>query len=418
MRLLTKTGLYFLFITPFIFIVSGVFTYIFLQNVFIEEVDEELENHRILLQREFSRLDNFQQFNTPPDSSIRIGHLGTTMLSSVINDTLIYSEPEQEYLPFRQMRFIGRTQSENRYVTIRRSKVENEDLIEGVFFTILIIYLVMITAFVSTNFLIVKKIWLPFKKTLNQIKDFSFSGHAEFTPADTNILEFKELNTELKKMTTKLTNDYNALKEFSQNASHEMQTPLAIIQAKLELIFQQPDLSEENLKALNSVYQAANRLSKLHSELSLLTRIENLEFQAHTRINLKNLIENLIENFTDIVAQKTLVLTLNADTDVFIDGNEYLLGIMFSNLFSNAIKHNVENGSIKINLNQTECVITNTGIAPKIPTAMLMERFRKGKASPESLGLGLSIVNEICKVHNFKINYIYENNYHTMQIFY
>jgi signal transduction histidine kinase len=416
MRLLTKTSIYFFISTPFIFMIAGIFTYWFLQNVFAEEVDEELMNQKVLLQREFSRLESFQQFSPPPDSVIRIGRVTKNTSYTEVKDTLIFSEAEQEYVPFRQMQFTAASQSDARVIKIRRSKVENEDLIEGVFFTILIIYLVMIAAFLSINFLIVKKMWLPFRKILDQINNFNFSSRLKFKPVETNIFEFNELNLELEKMTAKLTNDYFALKEFSENASHEMQTPLAIIQAKLELIFQQRDLSESNLKALNTVYQASQRLSKLHSALSLLTRIENLEFKERKEINLTMLVENQVENLSDIIEQKQLVLNVTLIKEKIIQGNLYLLEIMISNLISNAIKHNVEHGTINIELNHKECSVSNTGVAPEMPVAALLERFRKGTASSESLGLGLSLVSEICKVHDFKLNYTYENSLHILTV--
>ena len=217
-------------------------------------------------------------------------------------------------------------------------------------------------------------------------------------------------------MTKKLTEDYFTLKEFSENASHEMQTPLAIIQAKLELLFQHNGMNDETLAALNTVYQAVNRLSRLHRELNLLTRIENKEFIEQQSLCFKSLLENQLDNFNDIIEMKKLKLKTNIQSDYSFNGNKYLMETMISNLLSNAIKHNISNGRISVNLSKNSFTISNSGDKPEIPTGTLFKRFRKGKQSAESSGLGLSIVSQICIIHEFKIHYNYKDNEHILII--
>ena len=218
-------------------------------------------------------------------------------------------------------------------------------------------------------------------------------------------------------MTTKLTSDYLSLKEFSENASHEMQTPLAIIQSKLELLFQKQDIGEENLKAVNSAYQAVNRLSKLHHELNLLTRIENQEYRDLESIDLKSFLENQIENFSDILELKNIELNRSIVSDLKVNANTYLLEILFSNLFSNAIKHNLAKaGKINIELKEKTFTISNTGMEPEYALDSLFERFKKGKPGAESTGLGLALVKQICSVHGFNISYSFHNKLHILKL--
>lgn len=417
MRLLTKSTIYFIITTPFIFLISGIFIYFFLQSLLLEEVDEELSNQKILLLKEFSLLQDFKNFKLPTDGSITVsGNPLLYNLKPIFSDTLIFSDLYGEYLPYRQLKFTASTQNEKRLITIRKSKLENEDLAEGIIYSLSLAFLIMIIAFVIINAMIVQKLWDPFRRILNNMKGFNFRTGREFEPVMTNIYEFNELNHELTKMTNKLKQDYFALKEFSENASHEMQTPLAVIRAKLELLFQQKGLNEENIGALKSAYQAANRLSRLHHELNLLTRIENMEFKEKQRVNLGNLLENQIENFSDMIENKNLQFTVKNKENFFVDGNAYLLEILLSNLLTNAIKHNRENGQLKIDLNGQALIICNSGPAPSLPPETFFERFRKGHQGSDSLGLGLSLAKQICMVHNFDLSYEYKNNLHILTV--
>ena len=171
----------------------------------------------------------------------------------------------------------------------------------------------------------------------------------------------------------------------------------------MELLFQQPGLSEEQSAPLKSVYQAANRLSKLHNTLSLLTRIENLEFTERKNVNLKALLTNLFENFSDIIVQKNLKTNLSFKEDVIIDGNYYLMEILISNLVSNAIKHNITSGWINAELNSKYFRISNSGITPGFPPETFFERFRKGKKESDSTGLGLTLCKEFVEKNGGKI---------------
>jgi signal transduction histidine kinase len=301
-------------------------------------------------------------------------------------------------------------------VTVRTSLVENEDLIEGIIFSLALVFLLMITALLIANYFSTQKLWNPFKTILERIRQFDFRSGHHYEPVKTSISEFKELNSELTRMTTKLTKDYLSLKEFSENASHEMQTPLAIIQSKLELLFQQRGFDEESLNALKSAYEAANRLSRLHNELNLLTRIENKEFKEHEKLSFRELLDLQIENFSDLVEMKGLVLTKEIQANPVVDGNKYLVEILLSNLFSNAIKHNISEGTIALSLTDKSFTISNTGEVPAESTDMYFERFRKRKAASNSTGLGLALVKQICILHDFKIEYIYENNLHKIQV--
>ncbi|KAA3614884.1 MAG: sensor histidine kinase [Calditrichaeota bacterium] len=417
MKLLTKSSLYFVVTSIVVFILSGVTIYFMLQSIILEEIDDLLTEQKEDVLWELHQLKGFENITIPKDSLVVIEPLkkpGT--VKTVFKDTLLLNLDEYELEPFRYIRFKATYKGDARLVTIYKSMIESDDLIEGIIYSLFIIIVFTLFAIIILNYFGMRGLWQPFHNILAQIKSFDFKKSGGFETVETETSEFKDLNKELVEMTNKLTRDYFALKEFSENASHEMQTPLAIIQSKLELIFQQKDINEENLKSLNSAYKAANRLSRLHSELNLLTRIENQEFKKDETLSLKKIILEQVENFEDIISLKGIKLQTSYNADPQIAGNAYLLETLLSNLFSNAIKHNTNDGKISLVLNKNSFEISNSGPEPAMPTEILFERFRKGKPGQDSTGLGLALAKQICSVHEFEINYIYLNKLHTIKL--
>ena len=417
MKLLTKSSNYFIITSLIIFLLSGVTIYFMLQILIFDAVDELLINKKEDMLWELQQSEGFDNFILPKDSSLIITSAHKKKINQpVFNDTLILNLKEHEFEPYRYIRFQKTFKGETRLVTIYQSMIESDDLIEAIIYSLFIIFIITLFAIIILNYYGMRSLWLPFHKILLQIKMFDFKKSAGFESVQTNTTEFKDLNNELVDMTNKLTRDYFAVKEFSENASHEMQTPLAIIQSKLELVFQQKGINEENLKSLNSAYKATNRLSRLHNDLNLLTRIENQEFKKGEGVSLKTIIEEQVENFSDIIEMKNLKLRVDYQAEPRINANSYLLEILLSNLFSNAVKHNVPQGYITILLTPDSFEISNPGPEPGVHTETLFERFRKGKPTQGSTGLGLALVKQICTVHGFKISYIFADKLHTLKL--
>jgi signal transduction histidine kinase len=217
-------------------------------------------------------------------------------------------------------------------------------------------------------------------------------------------------------MTQKARQDYVTLKEFSENASHEMQTPIAIAKGKLELLLESKDLEPEQLGLIQSAQEALSKLSKMGKSLSLLTKIENQEFSNQKPIDFSRAVASSIDFFSEISSFKGIQIETEIEPNVQVKIDESLADILIGNLMKNAIHHNFENGKIKVELDSDKLRITNSGLPPSIPTAQLFERFKKSDQTSQSLGLGLSIVKKICNVSDFKIRYDYENETHILQI--
>jgi signal transduction histidine kinase len=280
------------------------------------------------------------------------------------------------------------------------------------FFLILSILLVSNIIINRINF----KIWNPFYKNLDRLKSFSASDKDELQLTKSEIDEFRDLNNSLAELTNRIRNDYRHLKEFSENASHELQTPLSIIKVKIESMIQDENLDRKHLDKIQSIYKMINRLSRLNKSLTLLSKLESIEYEKKSEISLEEFITKKINDFSEIAGANQITIKTNFYSDKIITVNSDLLEILFSNLLSNAIRYNVKSGIIEIDLSGDELVIKNSGNPPKKETQKMFERFEKGEQSEESSGLGLTIVKQICSANKFDIQYTFENPFHIIRI--
>lgn len=262
-----------------------------------------------------------------------------------------------------------------------------------------------------------RTIWKPFFKTLEEIKSFSIQSKKSIELVDSNIQEFSELNTHLKTLTDKVTSDYQNLKQFTEDISHEIQTPLAIIQAKIEnIIDESSDLTNNNLATLNDIQKNTKRLAKLNKGLILLTKIENEQFNTVETIDLNFIISSFLYDFEDILNIKNLKLKLHEINNCKLLMDKVLADILFSNLIGNAIKYTPEHGDVFIEITSNSFTISNTGVSALIHPDRMFQRFFKEDKKSQSLGLGLAIVKKICDYNNFTVYYTFTNKHHVYHI--
>mgnify|MGYP003575984064 CR=1 FL=1 len=292
---------------------------------------------------------------------------------------------------------------------------QSAHILKGMLFTAILKTMIIALIVLLTVRWVSKKILSPFNQTLNSIQKFSIKKRQPLALAETNTKEFQELNQFLKKMADKAVIEYGLVKEFSENASHELQTPLAVLRSKLELLTE-TDIQVNQASLIADMQNAIEKLSRINHSLLLLTKLENQEFEATEEINFTNYVLELLTIYEDRIAIKELTLTRNIDKQVYVKINPALADMLFDNLLSNAIRHNIKNGSIHLRLSKTGIVISNTGPFPVFPTEELFQRFKKSNQCSNSVGLGLSIVKRICELNNFNVTYTYEGDLHTLEV--
>jgi two-component system OmpR family sensor kinase len=241
------------------------------------------------------------------------------------------------------------------------------------------------------------RILKPFNATLRGIQRFQLSQQKAIDLPPTRTAEFRELNEFLVRMTARAQSDYQGLKEFSENASHELQTPIASIKAKIELLIDS-NLSEQQLVQLAAMHDELERLAKINHSLTLLAKLEHYE------------------SAPDAVADFSQRTTQRIVPGVRVPLDASLAQLLLNNLFSNAIRHNLPGGELLIQLSATELLLENTGHAPTAPVSELFGRFKKGNAALDSIGIGLAIVKRISELYGHRIAYTYADGRHRVRI--
>jgi signal transduction histidine kinase len=292
---------------------------------------------------------------------------------------------------------------------------EQDEIFVGVRNSLVIITAVLIVLVMLMNLVVSRQILKPFQHIVHSIKAFSLKQQQPIKGRATNTLELKELNYFLENMTRRAVDDYRILKEFSENASHEIQTPLTIIRGKLELLMD-AGVTEAQSVHVNAIYDAVQKLSSVNHSLVLLTKLENQEYNSRDKTNISMLLDNLLSSFHELLDLKRIRITKQIQPEVNVAISYSLAEILLNNLIGNAIRHNTVDGTIDIRLTKNELLITNTGNPLTVAPAELFKRFRKGNQSAASTGLGLSIVKQICDLANIHIQYLHNNGLHSLQL--
>ena len=417
MKLLTQTTIYYLLLTLIVLGFGGVMTYQILQ----EEVDKEtgwyLREELVYFMKAIERGSPVEAFN---NGKIKVEKLPPSVTprenQTVFSDTLLFHP------------FIKRVELHKKVVMIRQIGydfyrltnyglvIEGDDLYEGIFSSLSKIFGILVLVVVLASFLISKFLFRPFHQTLGEVKKFHLQDPTPLDLQKTFTREFADLNNFLTQMTRKMQMDYQNLKEFTENASHEIQTPLAIAKGKLELLMETPGLHETQVQLINASYQAIHKLSRLGHSLALLSRIENQEFGNTKAVNFTALTQSAIFNFKELAEMKDLEFNCNMGEDVFVHIDPILADMILTNLLQNAIRHNIDGGMINISLDEEKLSISNSGPAPALPPEQLFERFRKSNPSDTSVGLGLAIVKKICEVNEWEISYKYQDEMHVIEV--
>ncbi|MES1221201.1 MAG: HAMP domain-containing sensor histidine kinase, partial [Bacteroidota bacterium] len=208
---------------------------------------------------------------------------------------------------------------------------------------------------------------------------------------------------------------YSNQKQFVENASNEIQTPLAIIRSKLDLFINEPGLTEKTAALLADITEANDRLSQMNKSLLLLAKIDNNQFPEQARINISALLEKILFNYQEHY-DSFPALTKSIQPGVHITANAALAEILFTNLVKNAVIHNIRDGYISISLNSNQFTIENSGEALSENPELLFERFKKGNNASKTTGLGLALVKQIADLYNMNLKYNYQNSIHQVSI--
>lgn len=389
-------------------IVSTIALYFYTKNLLQNEVEEELFSTEARIENSLKK--NNLVFSLPP--VIEVVEI-TELKEEFLKDTLIYDPSQNEEEVFRELSTFKKINGKNYRITVRNLIVESKDILIAIvvsyFIIILLAFLFLYYFNVEGN----RKLWIPFFKNLETMKAFSVKSENPIVLVESNILEFQELGTEISLLTNKVRDDYQNLKQFTEDVSHELQTPLAIMQAKIENIINTNAIDENQYLLFSSLQQDIQRLKQLNKRLILLTKIENNQFINIAEIDISKRIEKSILNFRELF---NVEIVFKNKQNLHVSMDPYLAEVLCNNLISNAVKHSEKKEDILVSCFQNSMLISNSGEKAIENPEKLFNRFYRESKSNQSTGLGLAIVKKICDLYGFKISYQFQEKTHIFSI--
>lgn len=337
--------------------------------------------------------------------------------SNQFSDTLIYEAYTDTFIPYRTYECTTVVGSERIRISLRHILLEMNELITWLSVITTLILLLLITGLFFINQRIARLAWKPFFENLSKLKKYDITKRNSVQLETSGISEFEALNEVVAALMNQVKKDFQNLKEFNENISHEMQTPLAIIRNKMVLLLESKNLEEKELRWVQAAFQEVNKLSKIGKSLTLISKIENQEFTRLESVDIRAVIDNIIGNMEEMIRFKNLEMIAKLNP-VEVKCDPVLANILFTNLIKNAVQHNREGGYIGMLLTEEKFEIENTGEVLQTETAQLFNRFQKGNIATDSLGLGLAINQKICEIYGFRLDYDHDAGKHTFSLFF
>ncbi|QXP77679.1 MULTISPECIES: sensor histidine kinase [Winogradskyella] len=414
MKLLNHTTKYLsLLLLPLITIWAIAFYYAMLEEIY-DSLDDGLENHKILLTKranEDPSILNNTDLNKHVYTFKPISKNQYRAFKDSYRDTLMYMYNENDFEPVRIFESKLKHDHGLYKVKIITSMIEEDDLISDMFTYLISLYFILLISILLLNNILLKKIWKPFYYSISQLKNFKIEKENKIITKPSSIDEFQLLNDTITKLIKKSSDSYIEQKHFIENASHELQTPLAISINKLELFLEKHRLDEDQTKSLASVLDNLNRLTRLNKSLLLLSKIENKEFLDEENIDFLNLTKKITEDFEDLLNHRNMSIIIDHKSTPSIKMNKDLATILLTNFMKNAIIHGNTNQQINIKLNHNTWSISNTGITEALRKEDLFTRFKKVSYSEKSSGLGLAINIAIASKYDLEVSYNFKNTH-------
>lgn len=401
--------------------VWGVLFYYAIIDEVVDETDDTLENYgEILMESALhdpsileteGSLMSFYKFT--PISEEEGRHY-----RQVFYDATVYIELEDEDEPVRVMCTAFRMPDGQYYeLKLMISILERDDMVEAMLWYLGALFLLFLICTSIGIQLVLKGVFRPLHRLLDWLH--CIQPGKEVPPLDnpTKIREFRQLSDAALDMGNRSYKAYEEQKQFIENASHELQTPLAIVRGKVELLAESEGMTEQQMEQLDEIYATLGRAVKLNKSLLLLSRIENGQYTKMEDVSVDEILDELLPDLMDIYEHKQVRLIRKREEQPFIIRcNHSLAQILVSNLVKNSLLHNREEGELQVLTTPTSLVIKNTGDVP-LDGEKLFRRFYHGMdGKKDSTGLGLAIARSIALSSSLKLTYEWQDGMHTFRL--
>ena len=332
-------------------------------------------------------------------------------------DSMVYIIEKGETEPARILTTIFRDgQGKYHQLTVSTPSIEKEDLKKSIQLWIIFLYVALLLCIILVSVWVFYRNMRPLYILLHWMDEYQTGKNNTPLRNNTKITEFQKLNDAVVRYTERTEQIFEQQKQFIGNASHEIQTPLAICRNRLEMLMEDDSLSEKQLEELIKTHQTLEYITKLNKSLLLLTKIDNKQFSDTKNLELNTHLKQYIEDYKEVYQYKNIQVNIEETGHFYINMNESLAIVLLTNLLKNAFVHNIDEGIIQIIITTDSIIFKNTGIKHPLDREHIFERFYQGNKKEGSTGLGLAIVDSICQLQHLKLQYSFEEEKHCFKI--
>lgn len=415
-KLLNKTTATLLVYCIVILLVFAPVFYFLSRKLYLDEMDETLKLHK----------KEFFQYSLPGLKKTDIAdwnryNWNYKIIRAQADQTetlatkVYYDKLEDENEPYRVLNTPLVIDGDHYIFQGRANMIETRDIIKSIALLFLLLISLLLIGILFIYKISSAKLWRPFYATLDQITEFEIDKNKKPQFTSTGIFEFDRLNQSLERLTTKNLSIYKNQREFIENAAHELQTPLALFQTKIDSLYQM-NLSADQSVILSSLNDDVGRLNRLNKNLLLLSKIDHENYFEKQQIILNDAVTKHLDFFTEQAMAKNISIATEFMENITVEGNPELVEIMINNLFLNAIRHNVEGGRIVIFISNKLLSFSNTGGPSPLDDTKIFSRFAKLNSSVPGNGLGLAIVKKVAELNGWQITYRFSENLHRFAV--
>lgn len=401
--------------------VWGVLFYYAIIDEVVDETDDTLENYgEILMESALhdpsileteGSLMSFYKFT--PISEEEGRHY-----RQVFYDATVYIELEDEDEPVRVMCTAFRMPDGQYYeLKLMISILERDDMVEAMLWYLGALFLLFLICTSIGIQLVLKGVFRPLHRLLDWLH--CIQPGKEVPPLDnpTKIREFRQLSDAALDMGNRSYKAYEEQKQFIENASHELQTPLAIARGKIELLVESESLNEEQMQEIEAIYNTLGRAVKLNKALLLLSRIENGQYAEAEDVSMDDLLDNVLPDLEEVYEHKQITVSrLQGEAPFVAHCNPALAQMLVSNLVKNALFHNLEHGKLVVRTSAQGMELANSGDEPLCADKLFKRFAHSTERKQGSTGLGLAIAYSIAQASSLELSYRWEEGMHVFAV--
>ena len=332
-------------------------------------------------------------------------------------DNEVYIKSKNEFEPARTISYIF-NDDQGRFfeVVVFTPTIDKADLKAAVAYWLAALYAAMVACIVVVNRRSLRRGMRPLQAILAWLDDYRLGERNKEMPQNTSVTEFRRLGEAISRTTKRNEALFEEQKRFTANASHELQTPLAVIQSRLEMLLDDGQLTEQQMGEVVKALHTLKALARTNRSLLLLSKIAGGQFTSTEAVSMAGTVDRLLPDMEMIYAHKGITVERRTDGDLVLNMDESLATTLATNLLKNAFTHCNRGGRIAISISTTSMSIANTGQETPLDGQRIFERFYHTPGNASSTGLGLSIVQAICRLYGISVDYRFERGMHVFNV--